>query len=195
MSASGRPGEVRSAFVRLRAALVSADAGGDSGGIGCDFWTRPTLGVPVDELEALGLVKTIQTRVPLCEEHGCAVIATCPARVIFAEKQAGRAGRKFRLTALGIGIAGEPTRLADRLSEQPVAGRILAALAEAGGPLGWMELYWRLLEPELETLAETGHRPAPALSRAAVRFYLDLSIAAGLLLEDSVAQEVWLPAT
>ena len=42
---------------RLRAALASAEAAG----VGCHFWSQPTLGVPVDQLEALGLVQTIKT--------------------------------------------------------------------------------------------------------------------------------------
>ena len=178
---------------RLRAALASAAAGGESGGIGCHFWTNSQYGVPVDQLHLLGLVVPIKTRIPLCEEHGCALLETCPQRAIFAQKQPGRASLKFRLTEPGSRAAVEPHLVAEQLAEQPIPSLILAALAEAGGPLNWLTLYWRLLEPELSALAETGQRPIPPLSRPAVRFYLDLLVAVGLLVEDPAAGLVSLP--
>jgi hypothetical protein len=180
------------AFGRLRAALASAVSGGASGGVGCHFWTRPTLGVPADQLEVLGLVRIIRQRVPICEEHGCAIIATCKERIVFAERGPGIGRRKFRLTPLGAQAAAEPSVLAAQIAEQPLARRILDALVDAHGRTSWLELYWRLLQSELDALAETGLRPAPPLSRSAVRFYLDLLVAAGLLSEDADTGTVWL---
>lgn len=176
------------AFERLRAALASAGPTG----IGCHFWTHPTLGVHAEHLEALGLVTTIRTRIPLCHDHGCAILDTCAERITFAEARAGRARRKFKLTQPGIQVLSDGALLRDLIAEQPLASRIVEVLAEAGGSLGWLELYWRLLEPELAVLDETGTRPAPALTRSAVRFYLDLLVAAGIVQEDAQAGRVWL---
>jgi hypothetical protein len=177
------------ALERLRAALASAEAAG----VGCHFWSQPTLGVPVDQLEALGLVQTIKTRIPLCEDHGCAIIETCAERIRFAPGHPGRAGWKFRLTTSGREAIADPRLIAARLVEQPAPAQILKVLAEVEAPLGWLDLYWRLLAPELEALAETGQRPMPPLSRPAVRFFLDLLIATGLLTEDAGAGLVRLP--
>jgi hypothetical protein len=178
------------AFGRLRAALSSAVAGGESSGIGCHFWTRRTHGVPVEQLESLGLVTLIKTRIPVCEAHGCAIIATCSERITFAEGLPGRANRKFRLTVLGTQAAIESSILVEQIAEQPLARQILDLLAAHGASLGWLDLYWRLLEPEFADLEETGQRPTPPLSRSAVRFYLDLLVTAGLLAEDSIAGTV-----
>jgi hypothetical protein len=82
--------------------------------------------------------------------------------------------------------------LAQQVADQPLASQILALLTEAAGPTSWLTLYWRLLEPELVALEETGQRPTPPLSRPAVRLYLDLLIAAGLMIEDAEAGRVWL---
>ena len=171
------------AFGRLRAALASALPGGHSGGVGCHYWTRPTLGVPADQLEALGLVRIIRQRVPACEEHGCALLLTCKERVVFAERGAGIGRRKFRLTPLGSQAAHDPAILAEQIAEQPLARRILDLLGGAAPPTSWLELYWRLLEPELAVLEETGQRQASPLSRPAVRFHLELLVAAGLIVE------------
>jgi hypothetical protein len=181
------------AFGRLQAALASARPDGPSGGVGCHYWTRPTLGVPADQLELLGLVRIIRSRVPTCEEHGCAIIATCTERRVFAERGPGIGRRKFRLTPLGTRAAAEPSVLAEQIAEQPLARRILEAVREASEPTSWFELYWRLLQPELDVLEASGLRPTPPVSRAAVRFYLDLLVTAGLISEDATSGVVWPP--
>jgi hypothetical protein len=175
------------AFGRLRAALASAQAGGTSDGIGCHFWTNRTHGVPAEQLEALGLVTLIKSSVPVCEQHGCAIIETCSERITFAEGLPGRSRRKFKLTLLGSQAIDQPSVLAEQVTRQPLASRILDLLAEPEPPQGWLDLYWRLLEPELADLEETGQRPSPPLSRSAVRLYLDLLVTAGLLTEDTDA--------
>lgn len=179
------------AFGRLRAALVSAI---DGGGVGCHHWTRPMYGAPVAQLEVFGLVKVIKTRVPLCEQHGCPAIATCEERAAFAAKKGGIGNFKFRLTALGGQAISEWGVLARQVAAQPLAGAILAELvaSSASAPATWLDLYWRLLQPELTMIEETGQRPALPLSRIAVRLYLDLLIAAGLVAEDAAAGTVWL---
>ena len=178
------------AFGRLRAALASA---GEGGGVGCHFWTRPTFGVPAAQLEALGLVKIIKTRVPICEAHGCAAIETCSERVSFVERKGGIGNWKFRLTVLGEQAVAQADVLARQVAAQPLADAILAALAGTGKntPTSWPALYWRLLEPELTLIEETGQRPSPPVSRSSVRLYLDLLIAAGLVQEDPAAGTVW----
>ena len=192
-SAGGASGPGQSdldAFSRLRAALASALPGSHSGGVGCHYWTRPTLGVPVEQLEALGLVRIIRQRVPACEEHGCALLLTCRERSVFAERGPGIGRRKFRLTPLGSRAAVDASILAERIAEEPLARRILELLDGAARPTSWLELYWRLLEPELVELEETGQRQASPLSRPAVRFHLDLLVAAGLVLEVAGSGEV-----
>ena len=167
------------AFERLRAVLDRANAVG----VGCHYWSQPEYGVPAEQLAELGLAKPINARIPTCEDHGCHLLQTCRHRVMFAEAQPGRAGRKFRLTSEGTSAAESTAELAARIGELPLARRILEAVADTG-PLSGFTLYWRLLEPELAELAETGQLPAPRLSRPAVRFYLDLLIDAGRLRED-----------
>lgn len=188
-------GAALDAFGRLQAALASALEGGDFGGIGCHYWTRPALGVPVEQLEGLGLVRVIRTSVPRCEDHGCAIIDTCAERVTFAERKPGIGRRKFRLTALGAQAAADASILAERIAEQPLARQILDVLTEAAGPVSWPDLYWRLLQPELTELEATGQRLAAPLTRPAVRFYLDLLVTAGLVAEDAAAGTLWLPST
>jgi hypothetical protein len=171
------------AFGRLGAALASALPDGHSGGVGCHFWTRPMLGVPADQLEALGLVRIIRQRVPTCEEHGCALMLTCKERVVFAERGPGIGRRKFRLTPLGSQAAADPAILAQQIAEQPLARHILEMLDGTERPTSWLELYWCLLEPELAELEETGQRQGAPLSRPVVRFQLDLLEAAGLIVD------------
>lgn len=176
------------AFGRLRAALASA---GDGGGVGCHFWTRPSFGVPAAQLEALGLVKIIKTRVPVCEAHGCAAIETCSERISFVERKGGIGNWKFRLTILGEQSVTNPDVLARQVAAQPLPEAILEALAGADSPTSWPALYWRLLAPELALIEETGQRPSPPISRTSVRLYLDLLVAAGLVQEDLAAGTVW----
>ena len=167
-------------FERLRMVLRRASAVG----VGCHYWCVPEYGVPVEHLEVLGLAKPIKTQVPKCEYPGCNLLDACRHRTMFADKAPGIAGRKFRLTPVGIGAAESTAELAAQIGERPLARRILDAVAAAPEPLTGFGLYWRLLEPELEELAATGEEPVPRLSRPAVRFYLDLLIAAGWLRED-----------
>lgn len=167
------------AFERLRGVLARANAVG----VGCHYWSLPEYGVPTEQVVELGLARPINTRIPTCEDHGCHLLATCRHRATFADAQPGRAGRKFRLAPEGVRAAESTAGLADRLCEAPLARRVLEAVSVAGA-LSPLALYWWLLEPELEELAETGERPAARLSRPALRLYLDLLIAAGWLRED-----------
>lgn len=167
-------------FERLRLVLRRAAAVG----VGCQYWSRPEYGVPLEQLKELGLARPINSKVPACEDHGCHLLDTCRHRVVFAEKRPGIANRKFRLTAEGTAAAESTAGLAARIGDLPLSRRILDALAEGPSPSGPFDLYWRLLDPELAELAETGQPPAARVSRPAVRFYLDLLIAAGRLRED-----------
>ena len=168
-------------FDRLRMVLKRTAAVG----IGCRHWSLPEYGVPIEHLELLGLASAIKSRIPTCEEHGCHLIESCGQRALFADQGPGRAGRKFRLTPLGVDTIASTAELAARVADFPLARRILDTLSETS-PLTPFALYWRLLEPELEELAATGQPPVPPLSRPAVRFYLDLLLAAGNVCEDAV---------
>jgi hypothetical protein len=170
-------------FVRVRQVLRRAQASG----VGCHYWSVPEYGTPVEHLELLGLAKTVKSRIPACEDHGCHLLESCRHRAVFAEARAGRSGRKFRLTALGVETIDSPAGLAERVAELPLARQILELVRSASEPLSAFTLYWRLLEPELEELAETGQIPTPKLTRASVRFYLDLLVEAGWLVEDREA--------
>ena len=166
-------------FERLRMVLERAEAVG----VGCHYWSLPEYGVPIEHLELLGLARPVRQRIPACEEHGCHLLDSWRHRAVFADQVPGRAGRKFRLTPLGVGTIDSTAELAERVAELPLARRILDVLSDAG-PLTGFALYWRLLEPELAELAETGQLPVPPPSRPAVRFYLDLLLAAGRVRED-----------
>ena len=168
-------------FERLRLVLARAHAVG----VGCHHWSLPEYGVPIEHLDLLGLAKAVRQRIPACEEHGCHLIESCRHRSLFADQGPGRGGRKFRLTPLGVETIDSTVELAERVGELPLARRILDVLSVAG-PQTPFALYWRLLEPELQELAETGQPPVPPLSRPAVRFYLDLLLAAGWLREDAL---------
>jgi hypothetical protein len=177
------------AFERLRGVLEVIQGVG----VGCHYWTRER-GVPADQLVELGLATSIRTRVPPCEEHGCHLLETCRQRILFAERGPGRAGRKVRLTEEGRAAAGSTAALAAHVAELPLARRVLDVLAEAGRPLSWFELYWRLLEPELDELAATGQPALPRLSRSGVRFALDMLRSAGAVDEGQGGGLVWLNA-
>jgi hypothetical protein len=167
-------------FARLRLALKRANAVG----VGCHYWSLAEYGAPVEQLELLGLAKSIKARVPTCEDHGCHLLETCRHRIVFAEARPGRSGRKFRLTPEGVAAIDSPAEIAARVAELPLARRILDMVAASPEPITGFDLYWRLLEPELDELARTGEPAVHKLTRPAVRFYLDLLIASGWLLED-----------
>ena len=175
------------AFERLHGVLEVIQ----SVGVGCHYWTRER-GVPADQLVELGLATSIKTRVPACEEHGCHLLETCRQRALFAERGPGRAGRKVRLTEEGLAAAGSTAALAAHVAELPLARRVLDVLAEAGCPLSPFDLYWRLLEPELDELAATGQPTLPRLSRPGVSFTLDMLRSAGAVEEGPEGGLVWL---
>ncbi len=170
---------------RIRAALRRAEAHG----IGCDVWSSAEYGVTAEHLESLRVVALIKTRVPTCEDHGCAWIATCEHRANFAAGGPGRGGRKFKLTILGERTVRDPDAVLASVESLPLSDRIVEALSD--GPLSPFELYWRLCEPELATLAADGSRPSPPITRRFVRFHLDLLGAVGLVDEDVAAGTVW----
>jgi hypothetical protein len=163
---------------RIRAVLSLAD----SHGVGCHYWSEPEYGVPVAQLEALGLAKAINAGIPRCEFHGCHIIETCAFRINFAEARSGRAGRKFTVSKRGLEAMLASERLATCIDDHPLAQRIRSSLS--AGPLSWLELYWRVIEPDLAAIGEGGNPTIP--TRRDVRFCLDLLIAAGLVAEDEI---------
>lgn len=167
-------------FERLRLALRRARGLG----VGCHYWSHAEYGVPAEHLQVLGLAKLVHSRIPTCEEHGCHLLETCRQRVLFADKGPGRGGRKFRLTPEGVRAADSTAELATRVRNLPLARRILEAVPPEHG-ISPFALYWCLLEPDLDELAQTGQHGVPRLSRPSVRFYLELLIAAGWLREEA----------
>jgi hypothetical protein len=140
-------------------------------GVGCEHWTLPDHDLPVALLEALGLARPIRQRVPRCTEHGCHYLNACARQVVFEEGREGRAGRKFRLTAEGLALAGDPARALPAPDTLPLAEAILALLA--AGERTVFELVWALVEPALAGLA-AGEEPPPPPSRAYLRATLSL---------------------
>jgi hypothetical protein len=168
---------------RIRAALRRAEAHG----VGCDVWSVAEYGLSAEHLESLRVVALIKTRVPTCEDHGCAWLATCEQRAIFDAGGTGKSGRKFKLTVLGERTVRDPDAVLASVESLPLSDHILTTLASAGGALSSFELYWRLCEPELAALAADGTRPSPPITRRFVRFHLDLLGAVGLVDEDVTA--------
>ncbi len=167
---------------RIRAALGRAQAHG----VGCDVWSAREYGLNAEHLEALGVVARIKTRVPTCEDHGCAWLDTCEQRPLFAAGGPGRGGRKFKLTILGERTVRDPDAVLASVESLPLSDRILGTLRAADEALSPFDLYWRLCEPELAALAGDGTRPSPPITRRFVRFHVDLLIAVGLVTEDPV---------
>lgn len=175
----------------LRSALLAT---GD--GIGCHYRLRATCGLGIEPLEALGLVKPIRQRIPTCIEHACPLRDTCRFARLFAEGEAGRSGKKYRLTPLGAGALRDPIVLRQieaATRDLPLARRILAALATAGGHLTTLTLNAALLDERLAALSATGEAGESAFERGELAGMLSLLDATGALGYDGY--RVTLPGT
>ena len=166
----------------LRAALRATD-----GGIGCHHRLRADLGLGVETLSALGLVKPIRQRIPTCDEHPCPHHGNCQFATIFAEGLSGRAGKKYRLSPLGEGALRDPAiaRQIDAAARDlPLARRILAALRDATGGLTIFALNTILLDQSLAALAADGVLGETAFSRGELAGMLGLLEALGAIGRD-----------
>ena len=163
----------------LRAALLAT---GD--GIGCHHRLRAEVGLGVETLAALGLVKPIRQRIPTCAEHACPLRDGCRFAPIFAEGLAGRSGKKYRLTPLGEGALREPVilrQLGEATWELPLARRIIAALQAAEAPLTIFALNTALLDQNLAALAADGNPGEAAFGRGELAGLLNLLSASGAI--------------
>ena len=163
----------------LRAALLAT---GD--GIGCHHRLRAEIGLGVETLAALGLVKPIRQRIPTCAEHACPLRDDCRFAPIFAEGLAGRSGKKYRLTSLGEGALREPVilrQLGEATWELPLARRIIAALQAADAPLTIFALNTTLLDQSLAALAADGNPGEAAFGRGELAGLLNLLSASGAI--------------
>ncbi len=183
--------DIRAGETPLRVALRATD-----GGIGCHHRLRAEVGLGVETLAALGLVKPIRQRIPTCAEHPCPLRDNCQFAVIFAEGQAGRAGKKYRLSPLGEGALRDPTiarQIDDAARDLPLARRILAALRETTGGLTIFALNTVLLEQSLVALAADGATGKATFGRGELAGQLTLLDALGAIVYDS--ERVALPLT
>lgn len=163
----------------LRAALLAT---GD--GIGCHHRLRAEVGLGVETLAALGLVKPIRQRIPTCAEHTCPLRDDCRFASIFAEGLAGRSGKKYRLTPLGEGALRDPVilrQLGEATWELPLARRIIAALQTAETPLTIFALNTALLDQNLAALAADGNPGEWAFGRGELAGLLNLLSASGAI--------------
>lgn len=166
----------------LRAALRATDDG-----IGCHHRLRAEVGLGVETLAALGLVKPIRQRIPTCAEHPCPLRDRCRFVPIFAEGLAGRAGKKYRLSPLGEGALRDPTiarQIDDAARDLPLSRRLLAAVREATGSLTIFALNTVLLEQSLAALAADGATGEAAFGRGELAGQLTLLAALGALVYD-----------
>ena len=163
----------------LRAAL---SATGD--GIGCHHRLRAEVGLGVETLAALGLVKPIRQRIPTCAEHACPLREDCRFAPTFAAGLAGRSGKKYRLTPLGEGTLRDPVilrQLGEATRELPLARRIIAALQASETPLTIFALNTALLDQSLAALAADGNPGEAAFGRGELAGLLKLLSASGAL--------------
>lgn len=163
----------------LRAALLAT---GD--GIGCHYRLRAEVGLGVETLAALGLVKPIRQRIPTCAEHACPLRDHCRFAPIFAEGLAGRSGKKYRLTPLGEGALRDPVilrQLGAATWELPLARRIIAALQAAETPLTIFAINTTLLDQSLAALKADGSPGEWAFGRGELAGLLNLLSASGAI--------------
>ncbi len=84
----------------------------------------------------LGLLDSLRTRVPDCQEHGCPLIPSCPYVTDFARGASSarsdhpKSGRKFRTNELTRQLVADPTLLAHRIPSHPIAQWLAARFAE-----------------------------------------------------------------
>lgn len=136
----------------LRAALRAT---GDD--IGCHFRLRAEVGLGVEILAELGLVRPIRQRIPDCTEHACPLREDCRHAIVFAEARAGRSGKKYRLAPLGERALTDDQILAlvaNAALDGALARRVLAALAD--GPRSIFSLNTALLDQSLAALTRDG---------------------------------------
>lgn len=171
----------------LRAALAAT---GD--GIGCHHRLRAEIGLGVDLLAELGLVRPIRQRIPDCTEHACPLRDGCRHAITFAEARAGRSGKKYRLAPLGERALTDDAILAQvalAARDLALSRRVLAALA--AGPCSIFALNTALLDQSLAALSSEGDFGDAAFDRGGLAAILALLADLGAI--DYVGATVRLP--
>ena len=161
-------------------------------GIGCHHRLRAEVGLGVDLLAELGLVRPIRQRIPDCTEHACPLRDGCRHAITFAEARAGRSGKKYRLAPLGERALTDDAilaQLARAARDLALARRVLAALAD--GPHSIFALNTILLDQSLAALASTGDFGDAAFERGGLAAILALLADLGAI--DHVGATVSLP--
>lgn len=139
------------------AELLRAALGATGDGVGCHFRLRAEVGLGVEILTELGLVRPIRQRIPDCTEHGCPLRDDCRHAITFAEARAGRSGKKYRLAPLGERALTDDqilAQVANAALDGALARRVLAVIAD--GPRSIFSLNTALLDQSLAALARDG---------------------------------------
>ena len=168
-------------------ATLHAALGATGGGIGCHHRLRAEVGLGVETLAALALVKPIRQRIPTCDEHPCPLLGECGFARVFAEERPGRSGIKYRLSPLGEGASRDPVilrQIGEAAGDLPLARRIGAALADAGAPLTIFALNTILLDQSLAALDRDGDPGEAKFSRGELASTLALLDATGAVAYD-----------
>ncbi|MFN8513906.1 MAG: hypothetical protein U0841_15245 [Chloroflexia bacterium] len=141
----------------LTASLLRAALRATGDDIGCHFRLRAEVGLGVEILAELGLVRPIRQRIPDCTEHACPLREDCRHAIVFAEARAGRSGKKYRLAPLGERALTDDhilAQVANAARDGALARRVLAALAD--GPRSIFVLNTALLDQSLAALTRDG---------------------------------------
>jgi hypothetical protein len=161
----------------LRAALQET---GD--GIGCHYRLRAEVGLGVEVLAELGLVRPIRQRIPDCTEHACPLRDDCRHAITFAEARAGRSGKKYRLAPLGERALTDDhilAQVANAARDGALARRVLAAIAD--GPRSIFALNTALLDQSLAALQRDGEFGDAAFDRGDLAATLALLASLGAI--------------
>ncbi len=171
--------------VTQRAGLLRAALAATGDGIGCHYRLRAEVGLGVDLLAELGLVRPIRQRIPACTEHACPLRDGCRHAITFAEARAGRSGKKYRLVALGDRALTDDAILAQLVlaaRDLALSRRVLAALV--AGPCSIFALNTALLDQSLAALAIEGDFGDTAFDRGGLAATLTLLADLGAIVYD-----------
>lgn len=157
--------------------LIAGLLGEIGDGVGCRHRFEPEFGISADLLSGASLISPINTRIPVCAEHGCPLIGSCEYESDFANKAPGRGNRKFRLTDAGRRAVDNPGEMLAALTGSPAARAIMSQLQ--AGSTSIFSLTSELLEAEVQ--AARDEAPSPDFSRKDLGNCLNLLAGLGLL--------------
>ncbi|HLI50271.1 MAG TPA: hypothetical protein VKU87_00660 [Thermomicrobiaceae bacterium] len=156
---------------------IAALLGEIGDGVGCRHRFEPEFGVSADLLVGAGLIGPINTKIPVCSEHGCPLIDSCDYEADFVNKAPGRGNRKFRLTAAGQRAMDDPSEMLVALTGSPVARTVMTSLAS--GPTSIFALAGELLRAEEQSARDDA--PSLGYGRKDLGSCLNMLASLGLL--------------